>query len=318
MTGVPVHLFGRRLPPGPAASTAPDWQQADPHWIAAALRSALVRPSGGWYAVAESRRLAAQPKRPMAVRVHGRDYILWREGEALHAARDRCPHLGASLAGAKLRAGCVICPWHGMELDARARGSWQPFAACDDGVLLWLQPPDGDEAATPWPLLSQRPARHFAAVMVKEARCEPADILANRLDPWHGVHYHPHSFAGLRVLEQRTDEITVRVIYRVGPRHGIEVDARFHCPDARTITMTIVAGEGEGSVVETHATPIESGRTLVLEAVLACSDRPQFWFAARGLGAALRPLVAWAARRLWREDAAYAERLYRLRAESTN
>ena len=36
-----------------------------------------------------------------------------------------------------------------------------------------------------------------------EAQCEPRDVIANRLDPWHGAHYHPHSFGRLRVIEQR-------------------------------------------------------------------------------------------------------------------
>ena len=43
----------------------------------------------------------------------------------------------------------------------------------------------------------------------------------------------------------------------------VEVDAVFHCPEPRTIVMTIVEGEGKGSVVETHATPIAPGRTAV-------------------------------------------------------
>ena len=45
--------------------------------------------------------------------------------------------------------------------------------------------------------------------------------------------------------------------------------------------MRIVDGEGAGSVVETHATPLGSGpdglpRTAVIEASIAHSDRPGF------------------------------------------
>ena len=53
--------------------------------------------------------------------------------------------------------------------------------------------------------------------------------------------------------------------------------------------MRIVDGEGAGSVVETHATPVGAGpdglpRTAVLEAVIAHSDRPGFAHApARGV-----------------------------------
>ena len=119
--------------------------------------------------------------------------------------------------------------------------------------------------------------------------------------------YHPHTFRRLRVVERRDDEITVRVAFAVLGRLAVEVDARFHCPDPRTIVMTIVAGDGIGSVVETHATPIDDQRCAVIEATLATSDRPQFSY--------VLPLARWArpwlekrAQRLWVEDVAYAER----------
>ena len=61
----------------------------------------------------------------------------------------------------------------------------------------------------------------------------------------------------------------------------VEVDARFHCPDRRTIAMTIVDGEGTGSVVETHATRAAPERCRVIEAVVATSpgmDLSSRWF----------------------------------------
>jgi uncharacterized protein DUF5914 len=96
------------------------------------------------------------------------------------------------------------------------------------------------------------------------------------------------------------------------------VFAEFSCPEPHTVTMEIVDGEGAGSVVETHATPLRPGpdglpRTAVIEAVVAHSDRPGFRHASR-VAAAVRPLVATAAKRLWRDDIAYAERRYALRA----
>ncbi len=65
------------------------------------------------------------------------------------------------------------------------------------------------------------------------------------------------------------------------------VIAEFTSPEPRTIVMRIVDGEGAGSVVETHATPLGPGpdgrpRTAVLEAVIAHSDRPGFVHALRG------------------------------------
>ena len=97
------------------------------------------------------------------------------------------------------------------------------------------------------------------------------------------------------------------------------VHAAFSCPEPRTVTMEIVDGEGAGIVVETHATPLRPGpagrpRTAVIEAVVAHSDRPGF-AVTRRVAAALRPLDARTpAARLWRDDIAYAERRYALRA----
>jgi hypothetical protein len=81
--------------------------------------------------------------------------------------------------------------------------------------------------------------------------------------------------------------------------------------------MRIVDGEGTGSVVETHATPVGPGadglpRTAVLEAVVAHSDRPGFGHALRA-APLIKPVMRRAATRLWRDDLAYAERIYRLR-----
>src|SRR6201999_4201683 len=109
----------------------------------------------------------------------------------------------------------------------------------------------------------------------------------------------------------------VAVTFRVG-RLGVPVVAEFTSPEPRTVVMRIVDGEGAGSVVETHATPVGPGpdglpRSAVIEAVVAHSDRPGFVHALRG-----RPLIApfmrQAATRLWRDDLGYAERRYEVRS----
>mgnify|MGYP006944203400 CR=1 FL=1 len=114
------------------------------------------------------------------------------------------------------------------------------------------------------------------------------------------------------VLDPDEDVLKVRVAKRLVGRLVVETDATFHSPEPRTIVMTIVEGEGKGSVVETHATPIEPGRTAVVEATLATSEREGFRHA-RTLSPLIRPFIERSARRLWVDDAAYAERLYALR-----
>ncbi len=56
--------------------------------------------------------------------------------------------------------------------------------------------------------------------------------------------------------------------------------------------------------------------TTVVEAVIADSDRPGFRLT-QHTAPLLRPLMSRTAARLWRDDIAYAERLYHLRDQAT-
>ncbi|MGM0578047.1 MAG: DUF5914 domain-containing protein [Myxococcota bacterium] len=311
-------LSGRRLyigrrPPEPIrpALRGPDWVQADPERIDRALQRALARPTGGWYAVDASHRIDGVPR---AYDLAGRRLVLWRGLGRLLAAPEACPHLGASLAGACVRGDAVVCPWHGLPLGSRGHGdAWRHLPTHDDGVLAWVRLDESDQEPTDAPILPTRPRRFIDSVIRMEAACAPEDVIANRLDPWHGAHYHPHTFQDLVVFDAEDDVLRLRVTFRIAGPLCIEVDAAFHCPEPRTIVMTIEAGDGVGSVVETHATPLGAGRTAILEATLATSDRAGFDTAAR-LAPLFRPFMRMAARRLWVEDAAYAERRAWLRA----
>jgi hypothetical protein len=104
--------------------------------------------------------------------------------------------------------------------------------------------------------------------------------------------------------------------FKVASRLVVPVRAVFTAPEPRTVVMRII--EGEGSVVETHATPLDTDRTgrprtAVVEAVVAASHRPGF-AAARRAAPLLRPLIRAAAGRLWQDDLAYAERRWQLRS----
>lgn len=249
----------------------------------------------------------------------GRELVAWRASGELHVGPAACPHMGASLERAKLCDGRPVCPWHGLVLPAGGHGTWREHPAFDDGVLAWVQlngkPGDGDAGESnpsERPRLPVRPEHFISGVIRMEARCEPRDVLQNRLDPWHGAHFHPYSFGELEVLEDSTEALVLRVEKRIFGPLRVEVEAKFDCPDERTIVMTILDGEGAGSVVETHATALGPGRTAIVEATLATSPRAGFrWI--RGLQGFVRPFIERSARRLWVDDAAYAERLFELR-----
>ncbi|HET6613709.1 MAG TPA: DUF5914 domain-containing protein [Kofleriaceae bacterium] len=316
--------FGKRPGGAPLSpASTPDWIQCKSAWIEAALAEAMAKPGGGWMAIDASRRLKNQPLR---YQVAGEQVVVWRGDGGIFAGPDTCPHMGASLADGCIDGDGVVCPWHGLRLGKDRHGAWKPYPAVDDGVLLWLRLDHHEQSTTEAPILADRPRRFIDGVIRMEATCTPEDVLANRLDPWHGVHFHPYAFRRLQVIDSSADSITVRVVYRVagsrgrvtdrrfGIALGVEVDARFSCPDRRTIAMTIVAGEGQGSVVETHATPVTKNRTAIVEATLATSDRLGFRALSRTSGL-VRPFIERAARRLWRDDAAYAERRFSLRQQ---
>lgn len=298
----------------------PSWRDARPALIEGALKRALARPSGNWYVIGAARDI--RPGRPFGRTVAGAEVVAWRDAAGrLVAGPGACPHLGAPLRDSPVRCGTLICHWHGLALDGTPFAGWEPFPAYDDGVLAWVRLDTvGGEQPLERPVLPARPALTGAvgAVYAGVGVCEPDDIVANRLDPWHGAWLHPYSFVDLTVLDRDGDALTVDVSFKVAGRAVVPVRAVFTAPEPRTVVMHITGGEGEGSAVETHATPLGPGRdgrprTAVTEAVLAASDRPGF-AAARAAAPLLRPLMRAAAGRLWRDDLAYAERRWALRA----
>ncbi|MGI9308342.1 MAG: DUF5914 domain-containing protein [Gammaproteobacteria bacterium] len=291
-----------------AGSDDPDWKQANPGAIARSLERAQSRPHGNWFVVDASRRIG---KKARKFRIDGKNLVAWRANGEILMAPEACPHMGASLDGACVKNGSVICPWHGLALGREGYGNWKTVPVHDDGVLTWVRL-GKEDPQTPLPVLPERPPHFMDAVIRMEANCEPADVVANRLDPWHGVHFHPYSFASLKLLALDDDSITVRVAKRIVGRLAVETDAVFFSPEPRSIVMTIIEGEGKGSVVETHASPIDEGRTAIVEATLATSDRNGFQHALK-VTRFVRPFMERTAKRLWIDDIAYAERLYELR-----
>ncbi|WP_174186353.1 DUF5914 domain-containing protein [Nocardia barduliensis] len=316
----------QRFSPEDRSRRQPTHRDADPGLIAAALRWSQQRPSGNWYAFAASRDIGRD--RPYGTTIGGVELVAWRdERNTLHVGPGACPHLGAPLDDAEVDDAALICRWHGLRVEATGFARWRSLPGYDDGVLAWVRLDTiGQQTATDAPILGPRPNDTTVhAVTRLTGVCEPRDIIENRLDPWHGSWLHPYSFTRLDVTQapprhditEENHRFVLTVTFRVSRRLGIPVEAEFTCPDPRTIVMRIVAGEGTGSVVETHATPLGHGpdgrpRTAVIEAVIANSERPGFRYARRALPV-LRPLMTRAAARLWRDDLAYAERRYQLR-----
>ena len=296
------------------------WRLAKPARIGRALQVAQAQNSGGWFVAGTSADVGR--KESVTRTIAGREVVFWRTSDgSLVAGPGACPHLGALLDRCPVLDGTMYCRWHGLGFTPGGDATWSPYRAHDDGVLIWVGLPTKGEQATERPKLPSRPplAESVSAVIAHPGVCEPQDVIANRLDPWHGSWFHPYAFSHLVVDDEASDEhvLVVDVTFRLSRTWGVPVRAEFSCPDTRTIVMRIVDGEGTGSVVETHATPLgadDQGRplTMVTEATIAYSDRPGFRVA-RWMSPILKPGIRRTARQLWVDDLAYAERRYDLR-----
>ncbi|MCM2416162.1 DUF5914 domain-containing protein [Streptomyces sp. RKAG290] len=321
---IPLRL---RRAPVPWERQPPTWRDAKPSLIADALKRALGRPSGNWYVLGASR--AVTSERSLGRTVAGSEVVAWRDASGrLRAGPGACPHLGAPLRVSPVRCGTLVCHWHGLALNGEPFAGWEPYPAFDDGVLAWVRLDHvGGETPLERPVVPPRPRVRDAVDSVYEGVgvCEPEDVVANRLDPWHGAWFHPYSFVDLTVTgtpygegDGKQDGFAVDVSFRLAGRLVVPVRALFTAPEPRTVVMHITEGEGQGSVVESHATPLGQDRTgrprtAVTEALLAVSDRRGF-AVARAAAPLLRPLMRASAGRLWRDDLAYAERRWELRS----
>ncbi len=107
-----------------------------------------------WYIVCESRRLKDVP---IAARLFATDFVLWRDTHGVaHAAVDRCAHRNAPLSQGSVKAGCLVCPYHGWKyagsgecqhIPSLAEGRPIPTAArlasrsvCEQDGFVWLCP----------------------------------------------------------------------------------------------------------------------------------------------------------------------------------
>lgn len=85
-----------------------------------------------WYPVAES---ADVVDAPVAVRLLGEDFVLWRDvdGEFV-VAPDRCPHREAPLSIGVVRDGVVSCAYHGWSFGAAGRCVAIPSSGPDAAI----------------------------------------------------------------------------------------------------------------------------------------------------------------------------------------
>ena len=99
-------------------------------------------------------------RKPRAVRLLGRDIVLFRDGGKLFALEDRCPHRGVKLSAGKCEyagSGSISCPYHGWTFDGATgqllaalmegpdspltrKVSVQSFPVREFAGLIWIWP----------------------------------------------------------------------------------------------------------------------------------------------------------------------------------
>ena len=221
----------------------------------------------------------------------------------------RLPAPRRAAATARCACGTLVCHWHGLALDGAPFAGWEPFPAHDDGVLAWVRL---DEAGGERPLRAPGRPRPAAAGGRRRRRPHRAPAGANPRT-WsptastrgtaHGSTRTPSSTSPCST-PPRSATGTARGLRRRGLLQGRRArggagHGAVHRPRAPHRGHAHPDGEGQGSVVETHATPLgpdDRGRprTAVIEAVVATSRTPRIRPRARGRA---RPAPADARRR---------------------
>jgi phenylpropionate dioxygenase-like ring-hydroxylating dioxygenase large terminal subunit len=72
-------------------------------------------PTHHWYVACRSQDVN---RKPLARSIHGQPLVLFRDAaQQIGAVLDRCPHRNAPLSQGWVRAGRLVCPYHGWEFD---------------------------------------------------------------------------------------------------------------------------------------------------------------------------------------------------------
>ena len=106
-----------------------------------------------WHPVLLSRELGARPE---AVRLHGKEIVVFRAGATVGALVDRCPHRGMRLSLGKVKEEALECPYHGWSFRPNGEGrcpatpEMSAHAACFDAVekdgAVWVKSKAGSPA----------------------------------------------------------------------------------------------------------------------------------------------------------------------------
>jgi phenylpropionate dioxygenase-like ring-hydroxylating dioxygenase large terminal subunit len=190
---------------------------------------------GYWYVVAESVDVGPTP---LAVRLLGRDLVVWRASGGVVAAPDRCPHREAPLSIGRVDDGCLVCAYHGWTFGDGGRCVRVPSAA--DGVpvppkshlailhvverygLVWVCL--GDPVGIPEIAVDDDPAYRRINAGVERWQVSATRMTDNFLDISHFPYVHTGTF-GIEANQHvpKIDMVELDADF-VGYEYAVEVD----------------------------------------------------------------------------------------------
>ncbi|MCU0900507.1 MAG: Rieske 2Fe-2S domain-containing protein [Cypionkella sp.] len=172
-----------------------------------------------WVAVALSRTLG---RRPLRVMHGGTPVVLFRDGPAIRALPDRCPHRMAPLSAGKVTGGLITCPYHGWQFDGTGRCRAIPgqigalpvvqmtaLQATERDGIIFVAPP-GTTAQPFTHAVSGAPP--VLRLVESRTRGTVLDVAENILDATHTHYTHRGILRGLSAKRY-----TVRVDITGGP-----------------------------------------------------------------------------------------------------
>ena len=165
-----------------------------------------------WYPAVPAREVKRQPR---AVRLLGRDIVVFRDAGRVFALDDRCPHRGVRLSAgtcAYAGSGTITCPYHGWTFDGATgelraalmdgpdapivgKVSLRHYPVREFAGLIWLWP--GTMAPTVLeddiPEYIGRQDRFFTIPMYTDYKCNWRALVDNWQQDHHGQYVHRNS-----------------------------------------------------------------------------------------------------------------------------
>ncbi|HSC89122.1 MAG TPA: aromatic ring-hydroxylating dioxygenase subunit alpha [Polyangiaceae bacterium] len=200
-----------------------------------------------------SRELAHGPR---AVKLWGRRFVLFRDGEGRAAAfADRCPHRNVPLSLGRVNAqGQLECPYHGWCFDGqgqcvsvpgrveagKAPSAWR-FELREDADFLWLCPSPEGPLLEPFALPLRHEKGYVTLIREVKAGASLYAVLENALDVPHTSILHRGLFRG-------GARSRVRVVVR---RQGGRIEAEYSGePPPRGLLARVLSASGGGEQLD--------------------------------------------------------------------